>query len=92
MHYLDKIAFCEPSTQVSAWATPQKFCLPSLRNLWVSALIGLPQNSVVGPILYIIKYTVDMRSMRTVGRDGALVESIAFNRRVVGSIPALAVT
>jgi len=27
-----------------------------------------------------------------VGRDGALVESIAFNRRVVGSTPALAVT
>jgi len=26
-----------------------------------------------------------------VGRDGALVESIAFNRRVVGSTPALAV-
>ena len=27
-----------------------------------------------------------------VGRDGALVESIAFNRRVVDSTPALAVT
>ena len=27
-----------------------------------------------------------------VGRDGALVESITFNRRVVGSTPALAVT
>ena len=26
-----------------------------------------------------------------VGRGGALVESIAFNRRVVGSTPALAV-
>ena len=26
------------------------------------------------------------------GRDGALVESIAFNRRVVGLTPALAVT
>ena len=26
------------------------------------------------------------------GRDGALVESIAFNRRIVGSTPALAVT
>ena len=29
---------------------------------------------------------------RVVGRDGALVESITFNRRVVGSTPALAVT
>ena len=28
--------------------------------------------------------------MAPVGRDGALVESIAFNRRVVGSTPALA--
>ena len=27
-----------------------------------------------------------------VGRDGALVESITFNRRVVGSTPALAAT
>ena len=27
-----------------------------------------------------------------VGRDGALVESITFNRRVVGSTPTLAVT
>ena len=27
-----------------------------------------------------------------VGRDGALVESITFNRRVLGSTPALAVT
>ena len=27
-----------------------------------------------------------------VGRGGALVESIAFNRRVVGSTPALAAT
>ena len=27
-----------------------------------------------------------------VGRDGALVESTTFNRRVVGSTPALAVT
>jgi len=27
-----------------------------------------------------------------VGRDGALVESITFNRRVVSSTPALAVT
>ena len=26
------------------------------------------------------------------GRDGALVESITFNRKVVGSTPALAVT
>ena len=30
--------------------------------------------------------------IRSVGRGGALVESIAFNRRVVGSTPALAVT
>ena len=31
-------------------------------------------------------------SYTTVGHGGALVESIAFNRRVVGSPPALAVT
>ena len=30
--------------------------------------------------------------LESVGSDGALVESIAFNRRVVGSTPALAVT
>src|SRR6218665_744550 len=30
--------------------------------------------------------------VESVGSDGALVESIAFNRRVVGSTPALAVT
>ena len=29
---------------------------------------------------------------RMVGRDGALVEAITFNRRVVGSTPTLAVT
>ena len=28
----------------------------------------------------------------TLGRDGALVEAITLNRRVVGSTPALAVT
>ena len=31
-------------------------------------------------------------SDRFVGRGGALVEAITFNRRVVGSTPALAVT
>ena len=29
---------------------------------------------------------------QNLGRDGALVESITFNRRVVGSTPAVAVT
>ena len=33
-----------------------------------------------------------MRSQSIVGYGGALVESIAFNRRVVGSTPALAAT
>ena len=32
------------------------------------------------------------RTVATVGRDGALVEAITLNRRVVGSTPALAVT
>ena len=30
--------------------------------------------------------------INSVGRDGALVEAITLNRRVVGSTPALAVT
>jgi len=38
-------------------------------------------------------YTVHKAIIQcSVGRDGALVESITFNRRVVGSTPALAVT
>ena len=35
---------------------------------------------------------VSMSVCGWVGRDGALVESITFNRRVVGSTPALAAT
>jgi len=35
---------------------------------------------------------VKWRYVYIVGRDGALVESIIFNRRVVGSTPALAAT
>ena len=38
------------------------------------------------------RLTVSSRSKYIVGRDGALVEAITLNRRVVGSTPALAVT
>ena len=37
------------------------------------------------------KYKKILNTEQNVGRDAALVESIAFNRRVVGSTPALAV-
>ena len=52
------------------------------QRLYECSLLG--NHTVVWrPIIRIYMY---------VGRDGALVESIAFNRRIVGSTPALAVT
>ena len=36
--------------------------------------------------------TIELKLGNVVGRSGALVEAITFNRRVVGSTPALAAT
>ena len=36
-----------------------------------------------------VKYTVRQEDEFNVGRGGALVETMTFNRRVVGSTPAL---
>ena len=43
-------------------------------------------------ILSIYMYSISSIKTMHVGRGGALVESIAFNRRIVGSIPALTAT
>ena len=51
-------------------------------------------GSMISKLIMIIAMIVRIKKfmMVKVGRDGALAESITFNRRVVCSTPALAVT
>ena len=56
-------------------------------NKWVSEAAGIERD-----LLNFIKRRKLLSYFGHVGRDGALVESITFNQRVVGSTPALVVT